>query len=237
MTYKDFINTIVSERGYHPNFNKKIKGYEIHHIKPRSLGGNNDSHNLIALTVGEHLMAHTLLFRENQDNKKLFVALYHMSNEIDTQELMKTVDDKEQFMELVSVICKVKELYNISGENNPMYNKHHSEETRKIMRDKKKGMYIGEENPHWGKKHTEEMKQKLSEDRKGGNNPMARKVYCPELDMTFDTVKEAQDYIGVKSGIIACCTNKYNRITAGKHPKTGEKLHWIYAENKIFSNI
>lgn len=144
MTYEEFINRIVSERGNHSNFNKKIKGFEIHHIVPRCLGGNNKSNNLVASTIGEHLMAHTLLYRENSTNRKLLTALYHMSNEIGIQELLNAVDNEQEFMILVQDICKAKECYDISGENNPMYHKHHTEKSRKIMSEKKKGLYDGE---------------------------------------------------------------------------------------------
>lgn len=233
VTYKEFIDEIVSKRGNHSNYNKKIKGFEIHHILPRCLGGKNNSNNLVALTVGEHLMAHTLLFRENLNNKKLLTALYHMSNEIDIQELLNVVDNREEFMILVEDICKAKELYDISGKNNPMYHKHHTEKARKIMSEKKKGMYEGENNPRWGKHHTEEIKQKLSISRMGEGNPRARKVYCVELDMVFNTILDAQNYVGITSGILQCCSPKYNRETAGRHPITNERLHWAYVDENV----
>ena len=200
------------------------------------MGGKNDCNNLVLLTPTEHLIAHTLLFRENINNKELRVSLYFMSNEIGTQKLFDAVDNIEEFKLLVADIQKAKELYDIKGENNPMYNKHHREKSKKAMSEKKKIMYIGENNPHWGKHHTEQTKQRISETRKGKDNPHAKKVYCAELDKEFDTIKEALDYVGIKSGILQCCNPKYNRDTAGKHPITKEKLHWNYVEEKIFSN-
>lgn len=236
MTYKEFIEEIVLQRGNHSNFNKKIKGFEIHHIIPKCMGGANNSDNLVLLTVAKHLIAHTLLFRENTNNKDLCVALHFMSNEIGIDKLLETVDNKEEFELIVSDIQKAKNLYNIYGENNPMYHKHHTEKTKKIMSEKKKGLYDGENNPHWGKSHTEATKKRISETRMGKDNPRSQKVYCIELDKMFDTIKEALDYVGITSGITQCCNPKYNRETAGKHPITKEKLHWIYVEEKIFSN-
>jgi hypothetical protein len=75
-----------------------------------------------------------------------------------------------------------------SGKNNPMFGKHHSEETREKMSDAKKGRRLSEEtkkklsdankgeNNFWyGKHHTEETKKKISNARKGKyagkNNP------------------------------------------------------------------
>lgn len=50
------------------------------------------------------------------------------------------------------------------GENNPMYGKHHSEETLIKMR--------GENNSMYGKHHSDETKHKMSEAKKGENNPI-----------------------------------------------------------------
>ena len=47
----------------------------------------------------------------------------------------------------------------VSGENHPMYGKHHSEETLIKMR--------GENNPMYGKKHSEETRKKMSDAFKG----------------------------------------------------------------------
>lgn len=61
------------------------------------------------------------------------------------------------------------------GENNPMYGKHLSEETRKKMRGENNPMYgknrSGENNPFYGKHHTEETKQKISVRVQGENHP------------------------------------------------------------------
>lgn len=57
------------------------KPYEIHHIVPRCLGGNNSSVNLVKLTLREHFVAHLLLFKiyEHTSNKhKMLYALNRM---------------------------------------------------------------------------------------------------------------------------------------------------------------
>ena len=60
------------------------------------------------------------------------------------------------------------------GENNPMYGKHHSKETRKKQSKAKEGMYLGNENPN------------------------ARKIKCVELNKVFDTVEDALSFINRK---------------------------------------
>ena len=37
--------------------------YERHHILPRSMGGSNDSSNIVTLTLREHFIAHWLLWK------------------------------------------------------------------------------------------------------------------------------------------------------------------------------
>lgn len=50
--------------------------------------------------------------------------------------------------------------------------------------------------------------------------------------MTFDGLKQAADYVGLKSTtkISDCIYGR--RKSAGKHPITGEKLTWVILENK-----
>lgn len=57
------------------------------------------------------------------------------------------------------------------GENNPMYGKHHSDEAKEKMRQKKKDIYLGSKNPN------------------------ARKIKCVELNKVFDTVEDALSFI------------------------------------------
>lgn len=107
-----------------------------------------------------------------------------------------------------------------------------------------------------GKKRSEEVKAKLSESIKKSFTPERREkisesnrirwsdpnarlrqgeiarqkksqpVFCIELNKTFPSAKEAERLTGISdSNIGYCCSGK--RASAGKHPITGEKLHWI----------
>ena len=50
--------------------------YELHHILPKCLGGDDYSENLVLLTAREHFIAHKLLTKIYPDNKKLIFALW-----------------------------------------------------------------------------------------------------------------------------------------------------------------
>lgn len=56
----------------------KTKYYEIHHITPRSMGGDDGPHNLVALTYREHFIAHWLLFKIHK-NPEMYWAWNRMS--------------------------------------------------------------------------------------------------------------------------------------------------------------
>jgi len=75
----------------------------------------------------------------------------------------------------------------VSGENHPNYGNSLSEEVREKIRKSK-----------IGKKASEETKKKLREKSKGGNNPNAKRIRCIELDLSFDTMKDAHKYLKEK---------------------------------------
>lgn len=57
-------------------------------------------------------------------------------------------------------------------------------------------------------------------------------VYCPELNESFITMKEAADKYNIcRESIRACLCGKQKH--AGKDPITGVKLSWVKLENKI----
>lgn len=137
---------------------------------------------------------------------------------------------------------------NMSGENNPFYGRHHKEETKQHYRDMFTGIKLTDEHKNKisisVKKHyknmTDEEKEKLSDARRGENNPMygkgfireehpgAKKVINIETGMIFNCIEDAAEWCNYKNacGISVCCKGKRNY--AGKHPETGEKLHWVY---------
>lgn len=67
-SYKDFIDN------YHIYFSykeAKKKGFEVHHIVPKSLGGK-DSDGLLRLTTFEHIYAHYLHAKDNPKYSWIF---------------------------------------------------------------------------------------------------------------------------------------------------------------------
>lgn len=157
-TYSEFINNILNTRG---RFGCGDEYHERHHIIPKCCGGTNDKDNLIDLYANEHFIAHKLLAEENPDNKKLVYAWWCMSvqtNEYTKERYRITPEEYEMAKEMCSKILSEDH----SGENNPMYGRRHSEETRMRWSELRKGKNTGKDNPHYGKSHSEEARKKMS---------------------------------------------------------------------------
>lgn len=156
-------------------------------------------------------------------------GLVHPSDEL-KQRLHQSAVDREIW----------KQFPNTSGQNNPNYGKHPSEETRRKMSEKAKNRKR--------KPHSEETKQKMREamqrrlasgEKFPGNHHVrtqeerdkigkanSRKVVASTGEV-FDSIKMAEEW-SHGPNISSCCTGKLK--TSGKHPETGEKLSWKYFE-------
>lgn len=196
MNYSEFINNILETRG---RFSCGEEYHETHHILPKCLGGTDDEDNLIDLFAREHFEAHKLLALENLDNKKLIYAWWNMSH-------MNKAKDRdyeitaEEYEESKIVFSKIQS-ESISGENHPMYGKHHTEETRKKISESHKGLFSGDKNPMFGVKRTgednpmygthlsEETKKKISNALSGENNPNYGKKFSDDTKLKMRNAK------------------------------------------------
>ena len=114
-----------------------------------------------------------------------------------------------------------------SGEGNPFYGQHHSEETKKKISEHRKGKLIGKEHPMYGKKHTEETLKKMSQNRQG---KAGKRVLCLNTGEIFNCMMDAARWCGLSnsSSIGKCCMG--HQLNAGKHPITKERLKWKYLD-------
>lgn len=284
MTYKEFIDNVLSIRG---RFGCGDEYCERHHIIPKCLGGDNNEDNLIDLYAREHFIAHKLLAEENPDNTKIVWAYTMMSRIKGNDKQQHYVPTPEEYEQ-----AKIAHSKAMTGENNPMYGKRHTQEARDKMsrnhvdvsgennpwygicgeahpvyglhrseetRAKISQALSGENHYFYGQHHSEETKKKISDAIKGENhplygvpcseerkkkislammnnmtgtkNPASVAVYCYELDEYFDCMADALKKYNINAASLSMCINgKQN--SAGKHPITGEKLHWVRIENK-----
>lgn len=122
--------------------------------------------------------------------------------------------------EHISLHCKMR-----TGEKNPNYGKHLSEESRRKISEAQKG----ENNHMYGKHHSEKTKEKLSEANKGEKHPFYGKTgekchnskpllqidkQTGEIIKTWPCTWEVQRVLGINRGNISeCCLG--NRKSAG----------------------
>lgn len=90
--------------------------------------------------------------------------------------------------------------------------KKHTKEQKQERSEWMTGLRAGEKHPMFGKKHTTQTKNKMSESRK-------KPVICIDTGQKFDSAKEANQYMGIKT-ISDCCNGKYR--TAG-----GYRWRWL----------
>ena len=119
-----------------------------------------------------------------------------------------------------------------------------SEDGRKRISDARKKYITEHGTPTQGKGHTEATKKILSEQKKGSKNPMygkkpsdyqiqkakeatCKRVQCIETQQIFNSRVDAAKWCGLKSSSSITQNINGSKKSAGKHPDTGEKLHWI----------
>lgn len=124
--------------------------------------------------------------------------------------------------------AKISEMF--SGEGNPFYGHHHTEETKTKISNAMKGKYIGENHPFYGQHHSKESLEKISHHRQGKGG---KRVRCINTGDIFDCMMDAARWCGLSNStsIGQICNHVGKRKTAGKHPITHEKLQWEFVEN------
>ena len=99
------------------------------------------------------------------------------------------------------------------GENNGMYGKR------------------GELSPHYGKKYDDKHKEKIKM-----ANPKRKRVYCIELDMEFNSYREAEKILLEKFNII-CSHASISAICRGRNSKGGYYKDTMQEANLHFTHI
>ena len=146
--------------------NRILEGYtELHHIIPRSMGGSDDSSNIVALTAREHFICHILLtkFTVGQDRNKMLHAAIILKSAYNYQDRYFNSRLYETVRKNYAIAASERQL----GELNHFYGKRHSEETRAKMSASKKALYSDGKHPHIGMKRSEEAKANISKSKKG----------------------------------------------------------------------
>lgn len=80
MNYRLIYDSLIAKGIIRGNDKRELDYYtELHHIIPKSLGGSDNSNNLVLLTAREHFIAHLLLSKIH-NNSKMDYAFWMMCN-------------------------------------------------------------------------------------------------------------------------------------------------------------
>lgn len=130
MNYKNIYYKIIENAKKETENGHRFVGYyENHHIKPKSLGGNNEKENLVKLTAREHFICHWLLVKmfnkgTNERNKMLYAFWIMKSspNNNGKRYINSRAYEKLRIEYSVAVSKLMSE--NQKGKNNSQFGKH-----------------------------------------------------------------------------------------------------------------
>lgn len=165
--------------------------YHNHHITPKSLLKHkskefiNDKCNIVRVTVKQHIALHKWLFMLT-GHPYCESAYYSMK----TGKFIFFKHTPESINKMI-------------GSNNPMYGIKHSEKTKQLQSELKRG----KNNPFYNKKFSPDHLKNLSIAKSGKNHPLARTWLI--FGKIFNTSKDAGDCFGVyRTTILRWCNTK-----------------------------
>ena len=121
MNYLAIYNTLINRAKVRPK--NSTDYYEIHHIIPKSMGGDNSRNNLCNLTLKEHFFAHLLLTKIYPNNIKVHAAIWNMCNVLTVNKIKRYAPSSRTYQNIRSDYMKIKK-----GENHYWFGKKHSKE-------------------------------------------------------------------------------------------------------------
>lgn len=209
--YFKWYKNIISNRIISP-----IEKGENHHILPRSMGGNDDTENIIKLSPREHYICHLCLikFTEGRDYYKMLCAINCMS--------MKTLKNNFKYNSKVYEILqeeRVKELKLWSKENSPFKNKSIHKKT--IENRTKNGTNIFVTN---NPMYNEEFVKKKVKKTSGKNHYLCKKYryeYSLDFGKTWISIDNDLTTKQICKTIFSCSLSTFNQVLLGRIPKRG----------------
>lgn len=157
MNYQTVYNNLI-EKARQRN---GVNGYsEQHHIIPRSVGGTDDSNNLVQLTAREHFIAHLLLAKIH--GGALIFAAYAMCHQYNKYQKRTYKINSHIYNTLKKEAAKIlseKAKHRFSGVPKTA---EHKEKIRNAL--------VGKTNSHLGEKKSQLHKNKIVASRKNNGN-------------------------------------------------------------------
>ena len=157
--------------------------YKIHYAI-RKYGKENFDIEMITATDNKE---HALLIESENIKKYDSLANGYNMNEGGTGLLYHTDDTKKKMSDNNHWKGKKR-----SGIDNPMFGREHSEESKKVMSEKKIGVFAGEKHPLFGKHHSEETKEKIRQRALGRPSPRKDVILSEETKRKMSETKKGK---------------------------------------------
>ena len=133
MDYSLIYNNLINTRKMLNRRKNKIEYFENHHIIPKCIGGSDDKENLVLLTAREHYIAHYLLTRIYNINSLYFsFNMMHVKSTSQERNYINSRLYEANKIKLSKILSEQSSIL-FSGENNPMYGKNHTDETKQKL--------------------------------------------------------------------------------------------------------
>lgn len=161
------------------------------------------------LKYGWQSFEHTILYKgltKNEASEKEIelIEKYNTTNARYGYNISKGGYGKYSFV--LSDESKKKIALNNKGEKNPMFGKHHSEETKLKMRNKKLGTKVSKET-----------REKQSQCRQRGDNGNAKSIICLDDNKRYNCIEDAAEYYSVSASKISAVCRGKRKHTGGYH--------------------
>lgn len=196
MNYKNIYKNLIEKSRIREKLDKN-NNIHRHHVKPKCMGGINDE--VVYLYLREHFIAHRLLTKIFPKHWGILNAYLSMAVCNNNDKIIKSKEYQLLRLKWVEGIKgenhhfygkpgpmtgkkltteqrskigrsgKDNAMFGKTRDQNHMFGKKHSEETKEKVRQKikERGGYKGDKNPMFGKKQSEESRIKMSEKAKG----------------------------------------------------------------------
>lgn len=214
MDYKKIYNQLIDRARQEARMKGKQVYYEIHHIKPRSLGGTGKNHewkhhpNLVLLTAKEHFIAHLLLCEIYPDNQKLKKALWALVNATKNSRYKVSAKiyqrAKQDYIETIKGVPKSKEALEkrtATRKAAGTYNR--------SLKAIQKGIETRKANGSYHYERTPEHNKKLSE-AKQGRRLKGKTIVDPATGNHYASQTQAIEALGISM------TGLYGRLKRGE---------------------
>lgn len=186
--FEKYINLIIDNQHTEPEKFKTQNHHVIplHVYKYLNLPENNAKSNIVVLHYKDHILAHFYLFNCVSDRlikRANYAALQYIIHnpqvpESESELLLKLPEYQKMYDEYCILNSELQKGVQV-GEKNPFYGKHHTEETRKKMREHSPHL-SGKNNPFYGKHLSDEAKAAISAKNRG--RPKTEKEKQRRLD-------------------------------------------------------